>query len=135
MTKRPGNIFGRRWWDVLSQTLATKPSESVRKLSAAHDFERLQLALMGAREAAFDWTLADDRIAWNGGTDVLSLHHAPNRLCEGEVFRAWMSDGGRAKPGALVQEASVHDRSFGFEFEAASALGSEWLELRGVRIS
>jgi diguanylate cyclase (GGDEF)-like protein len=119
---------------VLSQTLK-KPSESVRKLAAVHDLERLQLALMGAREAAFDWTLSDDHIAWNGGTDVLSLHHAPNRLGEGEIFRAWMSDSGRAELGALVQEASVHDSSFSFEFEAASALGSEWLEMRGVRIS
>jgi diguanylate cyclase (GGDEF)-like protein len=119
---------------VLSQTLQ-KAGESVRKLAAAHDLERLQLALAGAREAAFDWTLADDRVAWNGGTEVLSLHHAPGRLSEGECFRAWMSDAGRAKLGALVQDAFTHDSGFSFEFEAASALGSEWLEMRGVRIS
>ncbi len=119
----------------MSQTLPKKPDESIRKLTAAQDFERLQLALAGARQAAFDWTVADDRIAWNGATDLLSLHRDPNRLANGEHFRLWMSESGRATLRKLVDEASANDSSFSFEFEAASALGSECFEMSGVRIA
>jgi diguanylate cyclase (GGDEF)-like protein len=120
---------------VLSQKLPKKPNESLRQLAAAHDLERLQLALMGAREAVFDWTIADDRIAWDGATDLLALHHNASRLDQGECLRNWMSEAGRAKLRAIVEDAAAKDTTFCFEFEAASALGSEWLEMRGVRVS
>jgi diguanylate cyclase (GGDEF)-like protein len=120
---------------VLSQTLQKKPVDSIRALAAAHDVERLRLALTGAREAAFDWTIADDRIAWDGALELLSLHNDPDRLKRGEAFRAWMSDAGRAKLQAMLDEASQKDFAFELDFEAASALGSEWMELRGVRVS
>jgi diguanylate cyclase (GGDEF)-like protein len=120
---------------VLSQTLQKKPVDSIRALAASHDVERLRLALTGARQPAFDWTIADDRIAWDGAVDLLSLHNDPDRLKRGEAFRAWMSDAGRAKLQSVLDQTSPEDFAFEFEFEAASALGSEWIEFSGVRVS
>jgi diguanylate cyclase (GGDEF)-like protein len=120
---------------VPSQTLAVKPAEAVRKLAAAHELERLQLALAGSREAAFDWTLADDRIVWNDPARVLSLHHDPDQLTAGSCFVAWMSEAGRTKLRAAAEEACQKDSAFTFEFEAAGAMGCEWFEIRGVRMA
>src|SRR5581483_4354345 len=103
MTKRPGKSAIRRW-DVLSGQLTDTAAASLGKLAAAQNFERLQLALAGAREAAFDWTIFDDRIVWDGAADLLSMHHNPERLASGEFFRAWMSEAGRAKLQALTED-------------------------------
>ncbi|MBV8798533.1 MAG: diguanylate cyclase, partial [Alphaproteobacteria bacterium] len=120
---------------MLNQTLSRQPAESLRKLAAAHRTERLHLALSGARESAFDWTLADDRIAWEGAQDVLALHNDPDKLALGDFFRAWMSEAGREHLRQVTEDTSTTDCTFSFEFEAASALGSEWVEMRGVRVA
>ncbi|MBV9570358.1 MAG: GGDEF and EAL domain-containing protein [Alphaproteobacteria bacterium] len=119
---------------MLNQTLTKEPGESLQTLAAIHRIERLQLALGGAREIAFDWSLPDDRIAWEGARNVLALHHNPDCLSSGDVFRAWMSEPGREKLREIVEGPSQQDSSFAFEFEAPSALGSEWLEIRGLRV-
>ncbi len=134
MKKRPGNLAQEGGWDV-NQTLAKQPADSLRKLTAVHRMERLHLALSGAREAAFDWTVADDRIAWEAGQDVLALHNDPDRLALGDFFRAWMSEAGRDRLREVMDDESSMDSAFSFEFEAASAMGSEWFEMRGVRIA
>src|SRR5436309_12390366 len=46
-----------------------------------------------------------------------------------------MGDAGSQKLQAIVDELSPEDSSFSFEFEAASALGREWYEMRGARIA
>jgi diguanylate cyclase (GGDEF)-like protein len=120
---------------VLSQKLSRKPAESLQNLASVQRVERLQLALEGAREAAFDWMLADDRIAWDGGQDPLMLHHDPDRLTLGAVFRGWMTEAGRAKLRDIMEQRSEKDTEFSLEFEAASALGSEWLEMCGLRVA
>jgi hypothetical protein len=53
--------IGQGWWLVLRQTLPKKPVDGMRALAAAQDVERLRLAMAGAGESAFDWTIADDR--------------------------------------------------------------------------
>jgi diguanylate cyclase (GGDEF)-like protein len=120
---------------VLNQRVSRKPAETLENLASVQRVERLQLALEGAHDAAFDWMLADDRIAWDGAQDPLMLHHDPDRLTVGAVFRAWMTEGGRAKLRDIVEQRSEKDIEFSFEFEAASALGSEWLEMRGLRVA
>src|ERR1041385_7464531 len=87
----------QRMVDVPGQALSRKSVESVRSLATAHGAERLQLALAASQEIAFDWTLADDRIAWSGAAGVLSLHHDINQLAAGSSFLAWMTEAGRAK--------------------------------------
>jgi len=121
---------------VLNEAVAkTRPAERLRKLTTVHRTGRVQLALAGAREAVFDWTMADDRIAWDGAQNLLAVHRDPERLCEGEHFRAWMGEAGSAALQAIIEDVAASDSAFNFEFEAASALGPEWYEMRGARIA
>ncbi len=117
-----------------SQTLPRKPIESVRALAAAQDAERLRLAVTGAGEAAFDWSVADDRIAWDGAIDILALHADVFRLQRGESFRAWMSPAGRAALRKVLDDTTQKDTTFEIDFEAASPMGVVWFEMRGLRI-
>jgi diguanylate cyclase (GGDEF)-like protein len=119
---------------VLNKMLPKKPVDGVRALAAAHDLDRLRLAIAGAGQAIFDWTVADDRIAWDGTTEILSAHSDPDRLWRGESLRNWMGSAGREKLKAIVEKPSTSDLTFDFEFEAASAMGAVWFEMRGVRI-
>ncbi len=120
---------------MLRQTLPKKPVDGMRALAAAQDAERLRLAMTGAAVAAFDWTLSDDVIVWDGATDTLATYTDPEKLTRGEALRAWMSAGGRDKLGAMVRENTLKDSMFEFEFEAASAMGNVWFEMCGVRLS
>jgi len=122
------------WWDVLGQTLPRKPAEGIHALAAAQDVERLRLAIAGARETAFDWTIADDRISWEGSSELLVHHIDPERLTRGQQLRAWMSAGGRQALARVVDGPSDKDQPFDIEFEAASPLGTIWVEIRGVRV-
>jgi diguanylate cyclase (GGDEF)-like protein len=120
---------------VAHQTLPRRSVEGIRALTAIEDLERLRLAARGAGEAAFDWTIADDRIDWDGAIDVLSLHSEPARMSRGSELRAWMSHAGRERIDAILRQPSLEDSYFEIEFEVASAMGGVWLELRGVRIA
>jgi diguanylate cyclase (GGDEF)-like protein len=130
-TGRKGRIG---WWVVLNKTLQKKPVDGVRALAAAHDLDRLRLAIAGAGEAVFDWTVADDRIIWDGTTEILSAHVDPSRLSRGESFRGWMGSAAREKLHGIVGKLATSDTDFDFEFEVASAMGVVWFEMRGVRI-
>ena len=120
---------------MLSQTLPKKPVDGIRALAAAQEVDRLRLAVAAAREIVFDWTMQDDRIAWDGDHEILSLHADPNRLHRGDGFCRWMSPAGRERLLAIVNDVSAQDSSFDIEFEAASAMGSVAFEMRGVRVA
>jgi diguanylate cyclase (GGDEF)-like protein len=106
----------------------------VRALAGAQDAERLRLAVTGAGEAVFDWSIADDRIAWDGALDILTSHADANRLQRGEALRAWMGASGREKLRAVLEDSTLKDTTFEIEFEAASPMGAVWFEMRGLRI-
>ncbi len=118
-----------------SQTLQKKPVRGLESLSAVEDAERLRLALAGARQAIFDWTLSDDRIVWDGASEILSLHSAPERLQLGEHFRAWLCAEGREKLDAIVNRPLRGETGFELDFEVTSALGATWFEMSGVRLA
>jgi diguanylate cyclase (GGDEF)-like protein len=120
---------------ALSEPHVFRPAATVRSLSQRHDAERLRLALAGARAATFDWTIADDHIVWDGATDILSMHPDSDRLQSGETFRAWMNPEGRQKLASIIETTSIGDNTFDIEFEAASAMGSVWFMMRGVRVA
>ena len=120
---------------MLSQMVPKQPADGIRALAAVHDAERLRLAVAGARMMAFDWTLRDDRISWDGADEILAFHSEPDRLRRGEFFRAWMSAAGREQLQAFVENHSEKDYVFELEFEASSAMGSVWFEMRGVRFA
>jgi len=119
---------------VQGQTLPKKPSESIRTLAAAHDAERLRLAVAGAREAVFDWTMADDRITWDGAVDLFDGHANIDRLKRGDALRQWMGDAGRKQLALVLTDLSPQESTFEIEFEGASAMGSAWFEMRGIRM-
>jgi diguanylate cyclase (GGDEF)-like protein len=119
---------------VQGQTLPKKQSESIRALAAAHDAERLRLAVAGAREAVFDWTMADDRIVWDGAVEILTLYGDVDRFRRGDAMRSWMTDTGRMKLAKVLNDVSQTDMTFEIEFEAASAMGSVCIEMRGLRL-
>jgi diguanylate cyclase (GGDEF)-like protein len=119
---------------VQGQTLPKKPSESIRSLAAAQDAERLRLAVAGAREAVFDWTMSDDRITWDGATDLFEGHANIDRLSRGDALRQWMGESGRKNLALILADAAPGETSFEIEFEGASAMGSVWFEMRGIRL-
>lgn len=116
------------------QLLRRDSVEPVRALSAIGELERFRLATRGAGDAAFDWTISDDQIEWDGAVDVLALHGRPARMGSGATLLAWMNDGGRERIQALLNESDRHNSFFEIEFEAPTSMGSAWLEMRGVRI-
>ena len=116
------------------QTLPKKPVDGMRALASSHDAERLRLAIAGARETIFDWTIGDDRIAWDGDIDMLASHADVDRLKRGDVFRIWMGEAGRKKLEVVLNDTTAKETTFDIEFEACSAMGSVWFEMRGVRV-
>jgi diguanylate cyclase (GGDEF)-like protein len=119
---------------VPNQTLPRRSVRGIRALSAIEELERIRLAARGAGEAAFDWTVAEDHIDWDGALDVLAVHGDPTRMNHSAGLREWMGPAGRERIDALLRETNFDTRFFEIEFEAPSALGPAWLEIRGVRI-
>ncbi|HWU24803.1 MAG TPA: GGDEF domain-containing protein [Rhizomicrobium sp.] len=118
----------------MSQTLLKKPVDGIRALVSEHDAERLRLAIVGAKEVVFDWTLGDDRIAWDGALESLAQFADVDRLQRGENLRNWMSQNGRDGIERILDQRASDDTSFECEFEAASAMGTVSCEMHGVRI-
>ncbi len=110
-------------------------SDGLKSFSQLNDAERLRLALVGASEAVFDWTIADDRIVWDGADFVLAHHPDPSRLESAQAFRAWLSPSVRSRLLAFVENNTADDQAFTVEFDSVSATGIEWFELCAVRIS
>lgn len=108
--------------------------DGLRALGQSGDAERLRLALISASEAVFDWSIADDRIQWDGAPSVLSYHPAPQRLNSGQALRAWLSPQVRGRLLEFIDEPSPDDPGFTMEFDVVSALGTEWFELCAVRL-
>ncbi len=108
--------------------------DNLKTLVHANDAERLRLAVAGAREAVFDWTMSDDNIIWEGAHAVLAGHVEPARLHSGKGLCGWLSEAGREKLLAFVNEQAPADAAFELELETAS-LPSEWFELRAIRLA
>jgi diguanylate cyclase (GGDEF)-like protein len=119
----------------VSQPLQKKPADGLGALSATEQAERLRFALLGSGVAAFDWTIADDRIVWDGAVDILPFHADPQRLARGAAFAGWLSPESRARLTAIVESRSMQDGPFELVLEASSALGSLWVTLAGARIA
>jgi PAS domain-containing protein len=106
----------------------------LQALERASDAERLRLALTGAGEAAFDWTLGDDHMHWDGAELLLRCHPDPERLQSGEVFCQWLNPSARGRLLSLIEERSPADPNFVLEFEVTTPDRREWFELRAVRV-
>ena len=105
----------------------------LKALGQASDAERLRLALSGAGEAVFDWTIADDRIVWDGAEFALRNHPDPARMESGHAFRAWLSPDARGRLLSFIEETAPIDPAIAIEFEIVTADSREWFEMRVVR--
>ncbi len=120
--------------DVLKQTLQKKPEERVASLRAVQDAERLQLAIAGAGVVAFDWTLADDTIVWNGAAEIIPHQIVSDNSSVGRSLLGLMSAEGRHKLTGVLESRARENGHFDIDVELASALGAIWFVMLGVRI-
>jgi len=119
---------------VLNRTLQKKSAESVAPLRAVQEAKRLQLAVTGAGIAAFNWTVADDVIVWDGACDILPHQVVAGKINHGKTLLGLMSPEGRNKLSALIENRVRESVPFDIEVELATALGSVWFVMLGVRI-
>ena len=120
---------------VLTQSLQNKPADSVAALRAADDSERLSLAVSGAGIVAFSWTVADDTIVWDGAREILPGQFGSDAVSRGRNFLGFVNSEGRAKLGALIDNRSPDNVAFDIDIEFASAMGSVWFVILGVRVA
>jgi len=119
---------------VHGQALQRKLRKGLNGLAQASEAERLRLAVLGAKEAVFDWTLSDDRIVWDGAPGFLELHPRPERLRSGAALLAWMNTKSREVLCALIDETEIDDPAFALEFPVTTREGSAFVEMRAVRL-
>ncbi|MDE2133526.1 MAG: EAL domain-containing protein [Alphaproteobacteria bacterium] len=122
------------WWQVLESTLQKKPAERVAPLRAAQDAKRLQLAVTAAGAVAFNWTVADDVIVWDGARDILPHQVVAGKINRGRMLLDLMSPEGRSKLAAVLESRARQSVPFDLDVELATALGSVWFIMHGVRI-
>jgi diguanylate cyclase (GGDEF)-like protein len=119
---------------LVSQPLQKKPADGLGALSATEDAERLRFAMLASSVAGFDWTIANDRIVWDGAIDIIPYHADAQRLGRGAAFHSWLTPDSRARLTALIDTRSIQNAPFELGLEASSAMGSIWLTLVGVRM-
>jgi len=128
---------GKGWGSrvVVTKAVQQKSVDSIRLLAEREELERARLAMTAAGVAAFDWTIEDDRVVWDGAVQLLPHHRDTQRLERGHDFLNWISPEARARLTAIAASRSTEDTSFEIEAEAASAMGSIWLIVVGTRLA
>jgi diguanylate cyclase (GGDEF)-like protein len=119
---------------IVSQPLQKKPADGLEALGASERIERLRLAMLASAAASFDWTIADDRVVWDGAIDILPYHTDAKRVARGAAFLAWLSPESRARLTQLIETRSGQETNFELALDATSAMGSIWLSLNGARV-
>jgi diguanylate cyclase (GGDEF)-like protein len=120
---------------VLTQSLQNRTADSVARLRAADDAERLTLAVTGAGIVTFSWSTADDVIAWDGAREILPVQFAADATTRGRSFLGFMNSEGRARLNTLIESRAPDNIPFDIDVEFASAMGSVWFVILGTRIA
>jgi diguanylate cyclase (GGDEF)-like protein len=120
--------------DVVEQSLQKKPGESLASLRAVAEAERLQLAVSGATIAAFNWTIADDRIVWDGAVEILPGQFVERDKSHGRALLGGMNSQIRQRFTALIDSRSPETVPFDIDVEMASAMGTVWYVFLGTRV-
>lgn len=119
---------------MLEQSLQKKPGEPIASLRSVQDAERLTLAVTGAGIAAFNWTVADDIILWDGAADLIPPQAARSGVSSGSKFLAVMDNEARRRFGHLIDSRTREQLPIDIDFEMSSPLGSVWFVAVGARI-
>ena len=120
--------------DVVEHSLQKKPGETVASLRAVQDAERLRLAVSGAGIVAFNWTIGDDRIAWDGMVEILPHQIVSHDQTQGRALLGMMNSQVRQRFTALIASRGHDTMTFDIDVEMASALGTVWYVFLGTRI-
>ena len=115
---------------MLQQSLQ-RGTEARTAIGAVHDNARLRLASQAARVVVLDWVIADERIHWDGATDILPFPMSgghPQALLDA-VTRT-----GRDALAALLESNSPYSSQFELNLEMASALGAVGFTFAGTRV-
>ena len=121
--------------DLVEQSLHKKPGESFASLRAVQDAERLRLAVSGAGIVAFDWTISDDRITWDGSAEILPQQIVQRDHSQGRALLAMMNSQVRQRFTALIERSGPDAVAFDIDVEMASPLGTMWYVFLGTRIA
>jgi len=119
---------------VARHALPRKSVDSIRSLGAIEGLERLRLATRAATETAFDWTISDDTIVWDGATEILQPFANSDALHRGAAFRSWIGASACERIDSILRNASTNEIVFDLEFQATSALETAWFEVRGMAV-
>jgi diguanylate cyclase (GGDEF)-like protein len=116
---------------VLLQHPLQKETEVRATIGAAHDNARMRLASQAARAAVLDWQVTEERIHWDGATDIL-----PFPLSGGhpQALLDAVSRCGRDALSALLEDTSPYSSQFELNLEVASALGAVGFTFAGTRV-
>jgi diguanylate cyclase (GGDEF)-like protein len=125
---RPENPAGTV---VLLQQSLQKGTEARTAIGSAHDNARMRLAAQAARAVVLDWQVAEERIQWDGATDIL-----PFAISSGhpQAFLDAVTRGGRDGLTALLEDNSPYAAPFELNLEVASALGAVGFTFAGTRV-
>ncbi|HVV65822.1 MAG TPA: bifunctional diguanylate cyclase/phosphodiesterase [Rhizomicrobium sp.] len=119
---------------VLGPSRQNKTADNVASLRAFDETERVRLALVSAGVLAFSWTLADDRIDWDGPVEILPDQYGADSIDRGKTLLASIGAESRAKLATVIATRSRATTQFQIEVEIASAMGSVWFSMLGARI-
>lgn len=117
----------------VSQLLQKKPADGLDALAASEQAERLRYVMLGAGVAGFDWTIADDRIVWDGATDIIPYRNDALRLSRGAAFVGWLGAESRTRLAGVIETRNAQNAPFEIALEGATAMGSVWLTMVGMR--
>ncbi len=116
---------------VLLQHSPQKGTEIRAAIGTAHDNARMRLASQAARLVVLDWMIAEERIHWDGASEIL-----PFPLSGGhpQAFLDAVTRAGRDALAALLESKSAYSSPFELNLEMASALGAVGFTFAGTRV-
>jgi diguanylate cyclase (GGDEF)-like protein len=116
---------------VLLQHSLQKGTEARTAIGATHDNARMRLASQAARVVVLDWQVIEEKIHWDGATDML-----PFPLSGGhpQGFLDAVTRAGRDALTALLEDNSPYSAPFELNLEVGSALGAVGFTFAGTRV-
>jgi len=97
-----------------------------------HENARLRLASQAARVVVMDWQVVEDRVQWDGATDILPFSTADGTA---QTLLETVTRAGRDELTALLEDRSPYSCYFELNLEVASALGAVGFTFVGTRVA
>ncbi|MBV9330295.1 MAG: bifunctional diguanylate cyclase/phosphodiesterase [Alphaproteobacteria bacterium] len=115
-------------------------SRSLRKkqlalsdLAVTQEVERLRFAARSSGVVMFDWTVADDRVHWEGAVDIFPFFQDSDCRDRGRYFLEWLNPDSRPFLTAVLESEAEHVSTFDLDLEATSTLGPVCIIFVGTR--